>query len=97
LVQVGTTARPSGWEERDATWQAEGGKTTVNGKDVVKTGQNPWQVANTEVTLAVKNPRLKSATLLDANFGAVRQVPLKRAGARVEMTLPADAMYVVLH
>ncbi|MBV9467673.1 MAG: hypothetical protein JOZ57_00330, partial [Abitibacteriaceae bacterium] len=66
LVQVGTIARPTGWQEKDATWKSQDGKQTFVGKEVVATGQNPWQIVNTDATLTVRNTGLKTATLLDA-------------------------------
>jgi len=37
LVQVGTTARPTGWIERQTTFQGDDGKQTYHGKQVVDT------------------------------------------------------------
>jgi hypothetical protein len=39
LVQVGTVARPTGWQDKDATWSSGDGKTTTSGKEVVSTGK----------------------------------------------------------
>ena len=58
LVQVGTSARPTGWWTREAEFPGEDGKTTVKGFQIVKTGTPPWRVVNTEVGLVVRNPAL---------------------------------------
>ncbi|MBV9849296.1 MAG: hypothetical protein JO250_06375 [Armatimonadetes bacterium] len=94
LVQVGTMARPTGWQDKDATWKS--GDQTVTGKQVVSTGRNPWQIADADVTLTVRNHALKTATLLDANGEAVRSVPTTRAARAVTVKLPPDTLYLVL-
>lgn len=96
LVQVGTVARPTGWEEKDATWKSPDGKTTVAGKEVVQTGKNPWSITSTEGTLTLHNPTLRSATALDANFLPVRKLTVRRSAAGIRLELPADALYVVV-
>ncbi|HET6386187.1 MAG TPA: hypothetical protein VFJ58_22580 [Armatimonadota bacterium] len=96
LVQVGTIARPTGWEDKDADWTSKDGKQTFHGKEVVATGQNPWQINDTDFGLSVKNSGLKSATLLDMNGMPAGSVPVTRAGANLTVRLPTNAMYVVL-
>ncbi|HLK55447.1 MAG TPA: hypothetical protein VKU00_02730 [Chthonomonadaceae bacterium] len=96
LVQVGTVARPTGWQDKEATWKSGDGKQTFTGREIVATGRNPWQVLNTEVTLTVKNPGLKTATLLDANGEAVRTVPVTLEGGSLTLKLPANTLYLVL-
>ncbi|HZT41206.1 MAG TPA: hypothetical protein VFA07_03410 [Chthonomonadaceae bacterium] len=96
LVQVGTIARPTGWEDKDATWTSQDGKTTYTGKEVVQTGKNPWQIVATQATLTVKNPALTSATLLDANFNAVKTVPISHTSGGIRLLLPPDTMYLAL-
>ena len=41
LVQVGTSARPTGWWAREAEFKGEDGKTPVKGFEVVRTGTPP--------------------------------------------------------
>ncbi|HLK59794.1 MAG TPA: hypothetical protein VKU00_24750, partial [Chthonomonadaceae bacterium] len=71
-------------------------KTTYTGKEVVQTGKNPWQIVSTQVTLTVKNSALTSATQLDANFNAMKTVPISHTGAGIRLTLPPDTLYLVL-
>ena len=73
LVQIGTMARPTDWQDKDATWQ-DNDKKTVMGKEVVSTGKNPWAITDTEATLTVKNPTLTRATVLDANGMPVSKI-----------------------
>ena len=96
LVQVGTAARPTGWQAKEADFPSEDGKSTLHGYEVVKTGAAPWQIVNADVTLTVTNPALTKATLLDAAGYAVRPVPVTRSGGKATLKLPADTLYVVL-
>lgn len=96
LVQVGTAARPTGWQAKAADFPSEDGKATLHGYEVVKTGAAPWQIVNADVTLTVTNPALTRATLLDAAGYPARPVPVTRAGGRLTVRLPADTMYLVL-
>jgi len=94
LVQVGTTARPSGWQVREATRDQKGKQ--VHGQEIVNTGKLPIQIANTDVTLTIANPSLVKATLLDTAGYAAGPVTLTRAATGVTLKLPANAMYVVI-
>lgn len=94
LVQVGTRARPTGWEDKEASWKS--GNATVDGKEVVSTGKNPWQIVNTDVTIVVKNALLRKATLLNANGEAVEAIQASVQAGSLTLKLPANAMYVVL-
>jgi hypothetical protein len=95
LVQVGTVVRPTGWQDKDATFNDDA-KKPVKGKQIVAPGGMPWQIVNADATVSVTNGLLKAATLLDANGMAVRTVPATRKGATFNIKLPPNAMYVVL-
>ena len=95
LVQVGTRARPTGWADHAVTFTIEGGRETINGRQIDSTGTMPWVIAATKVTIQVQNAGLTSATLLDINGNASRSLPLRRAEGRIELELPKDAIYVV--
>jgi hypothetical protein len=96
LVQVGTVQRPTGWQEKDATWKSRDGGQTFSGKEVVATGKNPWQIADADVTLTIRNTVLKTATLLDANGKAAQSVPVSRQGGNLVVKLPANILYMVI-
>ena len=96
LVQVGTAARPTGWQAKESDFPSEDGKATLHGFEVVKTGAAPWQIVNADITLTVTDPALTKATLLDAAGYPVSPVPITRAGGKLTVNLPADTMYVVL-
>jgi hypothetical protein len=98
LVQVGTTARLTGFSTRPAKFKAEGGGDAkeIEGEQIVATGSPPWQIANTAVTLSITNPNLTKATLLDINGYATAEVPVRREGGALTITLPPNTMYLVL-
>jgi hypothetical protein len=96
LVQVGTSARPTGWKTRVAEFVGEDGKTKVQGFQVVATGAPPWRVVNTEVGLVVRNPALTKATLLDPAGYPVQDVQVTRADKDLSVRLPLNTMYLVL-
>jgi hypothetical protein len=95
LVQVGTTVRLTGWKTKPATFKADG-KNEVQGFEIVQTGKAPWRVIDTEMTLTINNATIKSATLLDTAGYAGKKFEVERAGGKVTLKLPADALYVVL-
>ncbi|HZH11474.1 MAG TPA: hypothetical protein VEZ24_14020, partial [Microvirga sp.] len=95
LVQVGTIVRPTGWEEKDATFEGDD-KQPVQGKEIVARGTTPFQITNLDATVEVNNSLLKTATLLDANGMAAGTVPVTRAGGAFTVKLPPNAMYVML-
>jgi len=95
LVQIGTTVRTTGWKDEDATF-TDDAKNPVQGKRIVAVGAPPWRVTDIHASLTVRNPRLATATLLDANGMAVRDLPVTRTGEQLTLELPAEAMYVVL-
>ena len=94
LVQVGTTARLSGWKVKDA--QFTFGEQTVRGKQIVDTGKPPWQIRNTQVRVTIDNPNLRKATRLDVSGYPAESVPVSRTGKAVTVNLPANTMYMVL-
>ncbi|HEY3413092.1 MAG TPA: hypothetical protein VGM51_08540 [Armatimonadota bacterium] len=96
LVQVGTTARPAGWEDREADFSSTDGKTAYHGRQVVAFGHPPYEIEQTDITFTLRNPRIKDVVVLDANGNAAGDVPTVRHGAKITVKLPANAMYVVL-
>ena len=98
LIQVGTTAKLTGWTTKKTQFKAEGGRNgaMIEGEQIVSTGSPPWQIGNTKATITLKNSGLTTATLLDPNGYAVKNVPVKSSGGSIVIELPHDAMYVVL-
>jgi hypothetical protein len=97
LVQVGTYARPTGWESKPAEFKGDDGKQTFQGYEIVNTGAAPWQVVATELTLTIDNAHIKKAILLDTAGYPIREIPeATSTGGRFTLKLPPDALYVVL-
>ncbi|MBB6442250.1 hypothetical protein [Phycisphaera mikurensis] len=94
LVQMGTRARPTGWtvEEIELEIDGEAGPASR----IVDTGETPWRVERLRGRLSLANDRPLRATVTDANFLPVRELPVERAEGRLEVELPEDALYLVL-
>ncbi len=94
LVQVGTTARPRGWidEAADVPFQDQ----KIPGRRIVNTGEPPWMIRSTGITLSIASPLLTRATLLDVNGYPARAVDVTRASGRLVVKLPPETMYLVL-
>jgi hypothetical protein len=56
----------------------------------------PWVIEATRMSISVRNANLNSATLLDINGNARKQVPVHRVEDTIKVELPMDAIYVVL-
>lgn len=95
LVQVGTTARPTGWGQTPVQWQDDNG-VSHRGYEVTNFGEAPWQVANADVTLTLRNQALVKAQTLDMNGMSQGEVTLERQPEGVTLVMPSDAKYVVL-
>lgn len=96
LVQVDTYARPTGWASKPTDFKSDDGKQTFHGFEIVNTGSMPWQISNTRMSLAIKNPGLHKATLLDAAGYPVREVPGMKQGDAFLVSLPTNTMYLLL-
>jgi hypothetical protein len=95
LVQTGTSARLTGWKARPSRFAGDG-KQMLDGYEIMATGQPPWQIVDTDVSLVVGNPNLKTATLLDTAGYRAKKVEGRRSGGKFIIKLPANALYVVL-
>ncbi len=96
LVQVGTSARPTGWQAKPTDFKSDDGKEVFHGYEIVNTGTMPWRIVNTQMTLTVRNATLHKATLLDAAGYPLHTVPVTRKGDALSFTLPANTMYLIL-
>jgi hypothetical protein len=96
LVQVTTTARPTGWQDTPTDFKSQDGKQSFHGFKILKTGSMPWQVANSDVQISVRNPTLSKATLLDTSGYPATALPTERLQGALRVSLPGNAMYVIL-
>jgi len=96
LVQVGTTARPTGWKSEPAELKVAGHEKPIPAERVLDLGSGPWRIAATHATVTIANPHLTKATLLDANGMAAGDVPVNRAREKCQVNLPPQTMYLVL-
>jgi hypothetical protein len=97
LLQITTLARPDGWEEAPVKYESPHKQDeAVDGFRIESVGKDFWNVKNARGTVAIKNANLSKATLADAHFYAAGDVPVARQDGKLSITLPGNAMYVVL-
>ena len=94
LIQTGTVYQPTGWKEEEVDFKAD--NQTLHGYKILDTGKMPWKADNTQVTVELPNTGLKKASLLDAGGFVVGNVPLRKSKGKISLTLPANALYVIL-
>ncbi len=94
LLQANTLYELSGFREQPARYKL--GEEEVQGFEILQTGSLPWKAAPTRATLTIRNDRLTSATLLDENGYAVRELPTQKVPGGLKITLPQNALYVIL-
>ena len=95
LVQYGTQSRPTGWSPAP-TQIAVKGQAPVAGMEIKSIGRAPWLVEAAMLNVAIRNPGLSSATVLDMNGMPAGTVPLERSATQVDFRFPTAAMYVLL-
>ncbi|MFN9174481.1 MAG: hypothetical protein ACK58N_08200 [Synechocystis sp.] len=95
LVEVGTEARPTQWQQRPATWQDQKGKSQT-GFEVINYGQSPWRIVNYAMTFTLNNSTVTTATALDLNGMATNPVPLQKKNQGVQFVFPPAAKYLLL-
>jgi hypothetical protein len=95
LLQYGTRSRPTGWLEAPVRIEVQG-LPPVEGLEVKSYGHGPWQVERASLEVAISNPALLSATVLDMNGMPIGDLPLKRSATEVLLRFPEAAMYVIL-
>jgi hypothetical protein len=95
LVQTTTVSQPYGWRTSPATFN-DGERKNIAGKRIDDTGSVPWNIVKADVTVTVKNPGLRKATVLDANGMAVQDIAGVNQGGIFTVKLPENALYVVL-
>jgi len=96
LVQTTTVARAHGFRTEPASFKGSDGKVTYEGYRILALGGPPWNVANTDFKITIRNPKLKAAVLLDPNGEAVRDLPATAARGALTVVLPPDALYTIL-
>lgn len=95
LIQVGTVNRPTGWTVRPA--HMLNGTTRVDAFRVISSGKAPYQVEKTDAVITIAGRSLGRATALDANGMPMGEVvKTARRGDSIAVTMPPDALYVVV-
>ena len=94
LIQCGTKYQPAGWKEVPAEFTNDG--KTCQGFKILNTGSMPWQADPTYLKITLKNSTLSKAILLDVAGFPVKELPLKRSGSSISLSLPEETLYLIL-
>jgi len=87
-----------GWDVEDAEYPfGKENPVTIQGKRIVNTGEPPWQITDTRISITLNNPNIQKATLLNPSGYTLRDIKLLRhENGAISLRLPPEAMYVVL-
>lgn len=96
LLQIGTTTRPTGWQTRPLPLKDRRSGQETSGEEIVSLGGAPWRIENATGTFRLRNSALTQATVCDANGMPLREIAVTRDADGIKLTLPPDALYVVL-
>jgi len=96
LVQVGTTQRLTGWADRKLDFKSKDGKKVFRGREIVSVGAPPWRIARTLVSVAVNNPNVKRAALLDTAGHKAADVDVRAAGGKLTVKCPETTIWMIL-
>jgi hypothetical protein len=95
LVQVGTVYRPTGWKETPSKVEID--NVEHDGFLIENTGKMPWQGQDALVSLNFESLKVRSAHALDFNGYLKKEIPLSRSAKGWSLTIPKDALYVILN
>ena len=98
LVQVTPRVRPTGWKVEAATREDKKSKKTLAGWEITSTGSLPFRIENISGELTLRNAGIERATALDGMGRPLpeKTVELTRTGGSVVLTLPEDALWILL-
>ncbi len=96
LIQTTTVARAHGFRTEPASFTSGKGGETHQGFRILDLGGPPWNVVRTDAHVTLRNHALREALRLDSNGLAAGSVPVRAGGGSLGLTLPSDAIYVLL-
>ncbi len=85
----------SGWKLEAATHEQKDG-TTLEGWRIADTGKAPFRLESIDGRIWINNPDLTTASALDPMGRPGTTLPLERSGSTASLTLPTDAIYLIL-
>jgi hypothetical protein len=94
LVQAATVARPQGWQVKGEQFDNDG--AAVEGYRIVDAGKMPWRMEKAQGTVMLRNGILRKGTVLDPNGMAHGAAEMRSESGRLTLTLPEDALYIML-
>lgn len=94
LLQVGTRARPTDWQEHAEEFGDEGRKQ--KGFKVLNTGRMPWLLESVDLKVTIKNSMVSEAIALDAAFCKKLDIQVSKCSEHLTFILPEETMYVLV-
>ncbi len=95
LIQIGTSSRPTGWEQRPVSIAVSSGGT-LPGFEILSVGRSPWEVIRPAVEVEIRNEAITEGFILDENGDARGSLALEGTDGAVRFHFPEDALYVLL-
>lgn len=99
LLQITTRCRPYGWKvtATEFTTGKDKDRKQHQGFRIDATGEAPWNVVDSDMTVSLANKALRKAVRLDENlYPTADAVPLQPGKDGCSLTPPKNAMYVLL-
>ncbi len=99
LLQIGTTARPTGWEVREKTFPIKSGKNEefIEGLEIVNAGEMPWRITEFNGTIEINNSELRRAFALDENLApSPGRIELNSTETGIRLKVPSNTLHVLL-
>ncbi|MDQ8181405.1 hypothetical protein [Pelagicoccus sp. SDUM812005] len=94
LVQVGTRARPTGWEDEEAIIEVSGEQVQV--RKITSYGEAPWRLETAGLKVRIRNPGVHTVRALDANGMPIAEVPFSLEDGVASFYFPEGALYAVV-
>ncbi|HAC63518.1 MAG TPA: hypothetical protein DCF68_08245 [Cyanothece sp. UBA12306] len=95
LIQMGTVARSTNWQEKAITWKDKAGNT-LKGFEIINYGKAPWRLINNDLKITINNPNLRQGTIVDPNGFAEGKLSIKRDRNKISLQFPSNAKYLIL-
>ena len=94
LIQIGTQAKPTGWQEEPIEFESNEKK--VQGFRILDIGKMPWQIESAKININLRNSHLNKAISLDEGLAKLKTIQLKKSGDAIAFTVPTNSMYVIV-
>ena len=95
LIQLGTIARPTAWQQKAVTWEDKQGNL-LKGFEIINYGKAPWRLVKNYLNITIDNPNLSQGTILNPNGLAQGKLSIKRNKNQIYFQFPPNSKYLIL-